>query len=81
MGDSRVLRMCGKVRAKKTWQASVSPDAAADDGDSVTYRVMNDLPIIPIAYTGEVRATTKGLSIERSHTGNGLLYWQDFAWA
>ena len=46
MGDSRVLRMCGKVRAKKTWQASVSPDAAADDGDSVTYRVMNDLPII-----------------------------------
>lgn len=52
--------------------------ALAKQGQKI---VMNDLPIIPIAYTGEVRATTKGLSIERSHTGNGLLYWQDFAWA
>jgi putative SOS response-associated peptidase YedK len=38
--------MCGKVRAKKNWQASVSPDAAMDAGDNVTYRVMNDLPVI-----------------------------------
>ena len=38
--------MCGKVRAKKTWKASVSPDVAVDEGESETYRVMADVPII-----------------------------------
>jgi putative SOS response-associated peptidase YedK len=37
--------MCGKVRAKKTWTATVSPEAAPA-GESVTWRVMDNVPVI-----------------------------------
>lgn len=67
--------LIGKLLAAKTPAETIE---LAREGQKLA---MRDLPIIPIAYTGEVRATAKGLSIERSHTGNGLLYWQDFAWA
>jgi putative SOS response-associated peptidase YedK len=38
--------MCGKVRARKNWQATVSPEEALVEGESVTLRVMDDVPVI-----------------------------------
>src|SRR5262249_32766192 len=41
---------------------------------------MRDLPIMPIGFSGEYRAVAKGLEITKSHTGNGLVFWQDLRW-
>lgn len=39
--------MCGKVRARRSWQAAVSPDMADGGGDEAqVYRVMDMVPII-----------------------------------
>ncbi len=39
--------MCGKVRARRSWQAAVSPDVAEDGADAAhVYRVMDMVPII-----------------------------------
>ena len=41
---------------------------------------MRDLPLIPIGFSGEYRAVAKGLKLSKSHTGNGLVFWQDLRW-
>jgi len=39
--------MCGKVRARRSWQTAVTPDVAAPaDEAPLVYRVMNEVPVI-----------------------------------
>lgn len=38
--------MCGKVRARRNWQAAAYPGDAAPEGETQLYRVMNDVPVI-----------------------------------
>jgi hypothetical protein len=59
---------------------SVDPDAtisakAIADGQKL---YMEQLPIIPIAWTGKDHAHSSNVSITLSNTANGLLRWNQF---
>ena len=49
--------------------------------DNAQKIVMRDLPIMPIVWSGTTIAHNKNLRLPKVHTGNGVIFYQDFRWA